>query len=242
MEADGTPPVGPRRLLIVNADDFGASRGVNEGIRRAHDLGVVTSASLMVRMPATDDAVSLARARPGLSVGLHADLTGEGTPPPIQDLTDVAACRRELTAQLELLTALVGRPPTHLDAHHNIYRLPQLEPLFVELAGEWGLPLREHSRVRYFPDFYGQWDDGDTHPEWIGAENLIRMLDQDVGPGVTELSCHPGLVDPSFDSPYHRERELELSALCDPRVHSHLAQSDILLISYHDVDQGAGAR
>jgi predicted glycoside hydrolase/deacetylase ChbG (UPF0249 family) len=242
MAPDGPPSVGPRRLLIVNADDFGASRGVNEGIRRAHDVGVVTSASLMVRMPATEAAVSLARDRPRLSVGLHADLTGEGTPPPVQDVTDLAACREELAAQLERFTALMGRAPTHLDAHHNVYRLPHLEPLFVELAGELGLPLREHSSVRYFPDFYGQWDDGETHPEWIGAENLMRMLAEDVGPGVTELSCHPGLVDASFDSPYHRERELELRALCDPRVRGYLQESDISLISYHDVDEGADAR
>src|SRR5215210_4893477 len=62
------------RSLIVNADDFGLSDGVNHGILRAHDEGIVTSASLMVRQPAASAAAGEARRRPRLSVGLHLDL------------------------------------------------------------------------------------------------------------------------------------------------------------------------
>ncbi|CAA9359468.1 MAG: Cellobiose phosphotransferase system YdjC-like protein [uncultured Nocardioidaceae bacterium] len=46
------------RWLIVNADDFGASKGINAGIARAHDTGIVSSTSLMVTMPAASDASS----------------------------------------------------------------------------------------------------------------------------------------------------------------------------------------
>ncbi len=222
------------RVLIVNADDLGASDGVNRGIVHAHDHGLVTSASLMVRMPAAEAAVQLARERPHLSVGLHVDLTGEGTPPPV-DIDDVTACEVEVRAQLERFEELVGRPPTHLDTHHHVHRFRRLEHLFVQIADEAGLPLREHSDVRFFPDFYGQWEDGETHPEWIGPENLIRMLDQEIEPGVTELSCHPGWFDASFDSPYHRERELELRTLCDPVVRRHVEQSDLVLANYDDI-------
>jgi chitin disaccharide deacetylase len=222
------------RRLIVNADDFGAGAGVNRGIVRAYDHGLVTSASLMVRMPATEEAVELALERPGLSVGLHVDLTGEGTSAPA-DIDDVAACELEIRAQLRRFEQLLGCAPTHLDAHHNVYRLPHLERLFVEIAREARLPLREHSVVRYFPDFYGQWDDGEIHPEWISPENLIRMLEDEIGFGVTELSCHPGEFDPAFDSSYHRERELELRTLCDPLVRRHVEESDLVLINYDDV-------
>ena len=54
------------RLLIVNADDFGQTAGVNRGVIEAHDRGIVTSASLMVRWPAAAEAASFARARPAL--------------------------------------------------------------------------------------------------------------------------------------------------------------------------------
>lgn len=222
------------RWLIVNADDFGASDGVSRGIVEAHTHGVVTSTSLMVTMPAAVAACAMARDHPDLSLGLHIDLTGEGTPAPV-DLDDLAACQVEVTSQLERFEQLVGRHPTHLDAHHNIHRRPSLAPIFVEIAGREGLPMREHGSVRYFPDFYGQWDDGETHPDWIGVDNLIRMLDEDIGPGVTELSCHPGYVDPALTSAYHHERELELSTLINPRVREHIDRSDLGLIGYRDL-------
>ena len=62
------------RTLIVNADDFGLSPGVNAGVARTHEEGIVTSASLMVRQPAAEEAAAYARATPALGVGLHVDL------------------------------------------------------------------------------------------------------------------------------------------------------------------------
>jgi hypothetical protein len=56
--------------LIVNADDFGLSGGVNAGIMAAHEHGIVTSASLMVRWP----AARYAAGHPRMSLGLHLDL------------------------------------------------------------------------------------------------------------------------------------------------------------------------
>src|SRR3989442_13993982 len=63
-----------QRYLIVNADDFGLSPGVNRGIIEAHEHGIVTSASLMVRWPAAAEAAAYSRDRPNFSVGLHVDL------------------------------------------------------------------------------------------------------------------------------------------------------------------------
>jgi len=56
------------RSLIVNADDFGQSAGVNAGVMATHQRGIVTSASLMVRSPAAAEAVAYARAHPSLSL------------------------------------------------------------------------------------------------------------------------------------------------------------------------------
>ena len=231
----------PARRLIVNADDFGASAGVNVGVATAHDRGVVTSASLMVRMPGAREAALMALDRPTLSLGLHADLTGEGTEAP-SDVSDPRACRREILSQLHRFEDLLQRPPSHLDAHHNVFRLAHLEPIFVEIAAEHALPLREHSEVAYLPDFYGQWDDGGTHLEWISAENLIAIIDRCVGPGITELACHPGYVDPTFNSSYHAEREVELEALCDPMVRRHLDEAGFALVNYDDVESTVGGQ
>ena len=60
--------------LIVNADDFGRSSPINQGIIEGHQTGVVTSASLMTEREGFDEAVRLAKAHPRLGIGLHLDL------------------------------------------------------------------------------------------------------------------------------------------------------------------------
>jgi len=64
------------KLLIVNADDFGFTRDVNEGIVHAHRQGILTASTLMATGPAFEHAVELARANPGLDVGVHLVLVG----------------------------------------------------------------------------------------------------------------------------------------------------------------------
>ena len=63
-----------RKKLIVNADDFGQTHGINQGIIKAHEHGIVTSASLMVRCPAAINAAIYSKKNPTLGVGLHIDL------------------------------------------------------------------------------------------------------------------------------------------------------------------------
>lgn len=219
------------RYLIVNGDDFGASHGINHGITEAWRDGILTSASLMVNMPASRQAAALAGDLQGLSVGLHVNLTDEG--PPAVEVTDTAAIRAELRHQLEVFRDLVGRPPTHVDSHHNVHRQPELLPLFLELARESGAPMREHSPARYLEAFYGQWD-GQAHLEQVSVSSLVGMLRDDSAPGVTELGCHPGYFDPDFRSVYHREREAELRTLCDPRVRRAVERLGIHLVSFGD--------
>jgi chitin disaccharide deacetylase len=218
------------KYLIVNADDFGASSGINRGILEAHRRGILTSTSLMVNMPAAAEAMVLSREVPDLGIGLHVNFTNESEGP-VVDIADTGACGEELTRQFNQFNELMGRRPTHIDSHHHVHRRSNLLPLFLDLAGREGLPLREHSRVRYFKRFYGQWNDG-SHPEWIGTENLVRMLAADLSDGFTELGCHPGYVDPAFQSLYNIEREVEMRTLCDPLVRDWLTGSGVRLINF----------
>src|ERR671917_44151 len=96
-----------KRYLIVNADDFGRSPGVNRGIAEAHERGIVTSASLMVRWPAAAEAAAYGREHPNLGLGLHLDL-GEwayhdGNWVPVYGVVpadDAAAVAEEVARQL----------------------------------------------------------------------------------------------------------------------------------------------
>jgi len=227
------------KYLIVNADDFGASRGINRGIIEAHRRGILTSTSLIVDARWSEEAAVLSRAVPDLSVGLHVHLTTKGQYPTSRP-DDNDDCRAELCRQFSRFQELMGRSPTHLDSHHNIHRQPRLLPQFRDLARQYGLPLREHSPVRYFSKFYGQWG-GATHLKQISVESLMRMLEIDVQEGITELSCHPGYVDTDFSSGYSAERETEVRTLCDPIIRQVLAEQSIQLVSFHDlVDVLAG--
>jgi len=182
----------PTRWLIVNADDFGASQGTNEGIERAHRRGIVTSASLMVNMAGTDDAVRRATSLGRLGLGLHVNLTNEWDDP-VVDIDDLGACEVEMAAQLQRFCDLMGRLPDHIDAQHNVNFLDHLRPAFEALASGAGLPLRGSSPVPYFGGFYGRWD-GASHPEQISVANLEMILGTHLaGHDVVELACHPGL-------------------------------------------------
>lgn len=221
--------------VVVNTDDFGASRGINAGILRAHGIGPVTSASLMVNMPATDDAVRRSWEVPDLSIGLHVNFTNEGVP--VVPLDDESGCRGELSNQIERFRVLLGRDPTHLDSHHNIHlEYPAISEMFVEAAEELGVPLREFSGIPYVRRFYGRWD-GETHPEQLTAGSLLRIIDDEIGAGLIEFSCHPGLSDPDFRSEYDGERELELDTLCSDAVRHGLADRGVELVSFGEVVQ-----
>lgn len=228
----------PSRRLVVNADDFGASSGVNRAVVEAHASGPVTSASLMVNMPAAEEAAGLAAAWPALSVGLHVNYTNEGTP--VVPLEDAPACRAELRSQLHRFLDLLGRPPTHLDSHHNVHlRFEHLLALFREVADELGVPLRDHSGIPYVSEFYGQWD-GETHPEQLTVESLLRIAStRAVGP-CTELACHPGYRDVAFASTYDAERELEVATLCDPRARHGLEAMGFVLVGFAGLVTGGG--
>ena len=177
------------KVLIVNADDFGHSTEVNAGVIRAHEHGIVTSTSLMVRRPAVDEAVAYARSRPQLAVGLHLELEGAAA---------------EVEAQLERFVALVGRNPTHLDSHHHAHLREPARSAVIDAGRRLGVPVRHFDpRVRYMGSFYGQ--------TGIAAEDLCAIV-RSLEDGITELGCHPA-VGAVPGSSYSTEREQELAAL-----------------------------
>ncbi len=218
------------RRLIVNGDDFGASLGINRGIVEAHGRGVLTSASLMVEGPAAADAVAQARANPALSVGVHLEL----------DSSDPGRAAAQCERQLARFLDLTGAPPTHVDSHHDVHRDPRVLPYVLALARSVGVPVRGHSAVRHVGKFYGQWG-GVTHAERIGVDGFMRVLDAEIGPDVTELSCHPGYIDAGFRSSYRAEREIELRTLCDPALRRAILERGITLIGFRDLPQRADA-
>jgi predicted glycoside hydrolase/deacetylase ChbG (UPF0249 family) len=230
------------KYLIVHADDFGMSRGVNRGITEAHEHGIVTSASLMVRWSAAREAAEYARSHATLDLGLHVDLGeltvhrgAEVTLYEVVSVDDEAAVQAEILRQLSTFRDLMGRDPTHIDSHQHVHRKRLIKPIFLTLARRLGVPLREQARwhIHYTEEFYGQGELGAPRPEGVSVERLLRIL-RSLQPGCTELGCHPG-YDDGLSTMYRREREIELKTLTDRRVRTVLAHLGVQLTSFRDV-------
>ena len=235
------------RSLIVNADDFGASRGVNRGIIEAHEHGIVTSASLMVDGAAATEAAEFACGATDMGLGLHVELQRwrRGVPPRRGAALSAAGvrrhARRELQRQLERFRLLVGREPTHLDSHQHRHTSPLVQPLFEQKTRELGIPLRRTPLgVRFCGDFYGHDGRGRPDPDAITVPALIQLLEQ-ISEGVTELGCHPGYANDLNDW-YRVEREREVRVLCDPRIRAAVGQLGITLMSFGEVMQLRSSR
>ena len=235
------------RVLIVNADDFGLSPGVNAGVARAHEQGILTSASLMVRFPAAAEAAEYARTAPGLSLGLHVDL-GEwvyndgdwDSVYEVVSLDDPGAVVDEVGRQVESFRALVGRDPSHIDSHQHVHNWDPVVTSFRTLALALGVPLRHYTAgVSYCGDLYGQSNDGTPIPGALTPRALIEIIEQ-LPPGITELACHPGLGDDS-GSVYERERTQEVEVLCDPAVREALEREHVVLRSFAHLASGGAA-
>jgi predicted glycoside hydrolase/deacetylase ChbG (UPF0249 family) len=230
-----------KKHLIVNADDFGQSRGVNRGIHEAHEHGIVTSASLMVRWPAAADAAAYSRAHPNLSIGIHVDL-GEwayrqGDWVPVYEVVpvdDVEAVKKEVASQVATFRLILGKDPTHIDSHQHVHLREPVRSVLTDVARDLGIPLRHFSpTVQYCGNFYGQTAEGYAFPNAITVDGLLKTLTK-LPPGVTELGCHPGDGN-DLDTVYRSERAREVRTLCDPRVRTTLATLEIELGSFNDV-------
>jgi len=227
------------RVLIVNADDFGRSPGVNRGVIQAHEEGIVTSATLMVRWPAAEEAAEYARSH-SLSVGLHLDL-GEWEHRDgewhiryrVLDDDSEEAVAEEIRRQLERFEALVGTTPTHLDSHQHVHLRDPVRTAVWRVAHRLGITVRELTPGISYVGFHGRGPNGIPIPDAISAEALVRTI-EGLAPGVTELGCHPATED-DHPSAYNRERLRELAALCDPRVADAIDRCEVALRSFDDL-------
>lgn len=220
------------RFVIFNADDFGASPGINRGIIECHRHGVLTSASLMVTGAAVQEAVALARRCPALSVGLHWDVFGEDERE--FDLADAAAVRDEFRRQLDRFYEWIGAAPTHVDSHRHAHRRPDVMPMIRELVEPLGVPLRGDGRVRFVGGFYAQWEWKVTNLEYVGVPFLQKLLRDEAGEGWTEISCHPGYRSPGYRAVYLDEREHEVRTLTDPVIRATAANLGIRLAGFRE--------
>jgi chitin disaccharide deacetylase len=233
------------RALIINADDLGYDPAVTRGLLRAMREGVVSSATLMVNTPYSEQAARQAR---GLSIGLHLNLARgapawPGFPSELLEGGQLSEARApalppqaveaEARAQLERLAALLGRPATHVDVHKHLHRHPNVLAGLVRAARAAGLPVRsidepmrrelQAQGVATNAHFLG---DAGAEAYWT-LERFEAAVAALPASGVIELMCHPGYRPEAVKSGYAAQREVELDTFLHPRAREALARAGL---------------
>jgi len=238
----GVIDVARRLQVILNADDFGLTEGVSEGIVRAIQGGALTTTSAMACAPgALARLLRWAKEVPGC-VGAHLQLT-TGVPvlggAYVPSLVQSNGCfpnsrktiaspraddvRCEWHAQIQVLRSL-GIRITHLDSHHHVHGLPSVFPVFCEIAMHYRLPARPLDRamatrfralgIPCVDECLLDWYGGD-----LSVQSLLSVITRGASSHgdscLLEVMCHPGLVDESLAtvSRYVDDRLRELEVL-----------------------------
>lgn len=248
------------KRLIINADDFGMTRGVTAGIVESMLRGVVSSTTAMVCLPEAEGNLRRWSHYVEGRVGLHLQLTdgvpcaepsavatllggGGRFPRSWRDLRgpDPEEIRVEWHAQVRRLAGF-GIRPTHLDTHHHVHRLPGVFEAYADIAAAYGLPARAltprmaaalRSRGVACADYCEtRWPSGGYGSEELRAlvEGAFRV---EGVRGTVELMCHPGHYDEELSgkSTHAAEREEELRALCEPRLRDALAEAGVEVVT-----------
>lgn len=250
------------RVLIVNADDFGLSKGQNYGIFDACKHGLVTSTTALVNGAAIEHAAQLSRSVPELAVGMHFVLTLGEPLAPMPTLTregrfgkwvwqmaednslPLEAIADELARQYQRFIDLFGYEPSHIDSHHHVHMIPQIFPLVSQFARERGIALRLDRDVMRL---HGLSVDGvrssdgfssEFYGDAISSELFLQTLDNAVqrGDHSLEVMCHPALVDNTImGSAYCYPRLAELDVLTDSALQHAVAERGFRPGTYRDV-------
>lgn len=250
--------------LIVNADDFGLSEAISEGIVRALTEGVVTSTTIMPCAEAAEACVRRHATTLCSRAGVHLQLTGGDRPvlPPenIPSLVDQNGrfprskkdvqpihpdeLAEEWRAQIERVRSW-GIDPTHLDSHHHQHGREDCREVFAALCAECGLSARclddaMHTRLNGRKIDHPRHLITDFFGADVSAEHLQHLLRSACATShgcSIELMCHPGLMDKATTrlTTYTEGRERELALLTDPQTAALLDRMDVECIGFAEV-------
>lgn len=219
--------------VLFNADDFGLTRGITDGIIKSHTNGVVKTTTLIMNGLAVDYAVKQAHLHPTLKVGIHLVLTwGKPLGINVSDLVNadgffkynnryelmpypnLEQVEKEWEAQIKAFIA-TGLKLHHIDSHHHIHGWEPLQNIIINLAQKYHIPVRFVESLEAYPDllltdmlyteFYG---------EGVTSHIFEKLKKYHVNS--IEVMTHPAYVDEELNqvSSYVEEREKELDILC----------------------------
>lgn len=244
--------------LIINADDFGLSPSVNKGIVECYRDGLISSTTVMMNTPYTDEALRLAKENGIKNIGIHLNLTYGKSVLPKEEIpslvdengvfhyvcmlgyyTQYIDAKKELRAQIEKFLAS-GLKPTHLDHHHYFNEIPNILKAYLELAKEYNLPVRamdENARslaremgVKTTDEFsFAFHGNGVDISTWGVLKSLFWKRDITL-----EVLTHVGYIDDyTRNQTNYLLREDEINVLREAKAQGYF--DDVELIGFGDI-------
>lgn len=245
------------KKLIINADDFGYSRAVTYGILDSYKIGILTSTTMMINTEATEHAAELAKENPGLGIGVHLVLTfGKPLLNNHKTIVDEYGNFRKLSfyenssfeieldevynewkAQIEKFLSY-GLVPTHLDSHHHINSFGELYTVYLRLAEEYNLPVRNNfpdlkninSRVKTTDLFHLEYKEA-----LESIESISKIFDEYDS---VEVMTHPSYLDKFImeNSSFNLPRLEETAFLTDKDRVKKIRESQLFeLVTYKEL-------
>lgn len=247
--------------LIINADDFGRTRGINYGIAEAMKNGVLSSTTIMMTMPYAEHAVNLAKKAELSGIGVHLTFIEKSLSknktlsnengifkkyPELMAEADIEEIKTEMRMQIDKLISL-GIKPTHLDSHHHthLYCSKMIEAAF-SIAKEYKLPLRlgKNKKLTRMGEKINVPDDLITtdifleeyYADKTSLEDFIKFIEGSLEFETVELMCHPAfLCNDTLKSSYNYPRLTELDILTGHGIRRFLEDKEIELINYSNL-------
>jgi len=238
--------------LIINADDFGLTESITDGIIDGIKAGVVTSTTLMANTQATEYAIAKAHENKIDCIGFHANFT-LGRPltrcPSVCDTggnflyidkqiennnADEKEVYNEAKAQLNFILDR-GIKVSHIDSHHWIRKHPVIHKAIVRLAREHGFPVRNECDLPSDIKTTDVYEPGFQFEENVNVTKLREILSKYRDTNKTvELSCHVGYMDEySKGITSYRPREKELQVLLEAKRKG--VFNGIEMVSFKDI-------
>ncbi len=246
--------------VIINADEFGFSKGVNLGIAEAFENGIVTSTTIMANMPAFDHAVKIYKQNPAMNVGIHLTLTA-GYPVLDNHTTvvdqngkfknqgaffssvsrlDLEEILLEFDAQIKKALQ-AGIRLTHIDSHNHIHELEVFEYVLLELTSKYNLPIRgindrhinrfKKRGIKTCDDFSAEF-----YGQFATEAKMIEIVNRTREKSI-EIMCHPAYIDYEL---YHGagdalKRMDELKVLTGQKLKTFFSASKFQLCGYGEL-------
>lgn len=215
------------KYLIVNADDFGYSYGINKGIIEAHTRGIVTSTSVMVDSIASAEASDLVQYK-NLSIGLHLVL---------KDTDNITV---ELDRQIDKFISIVGRKPDHIDTRKmKPSDNRDVKKILMDYSNKHRIPVRSLAFAKFIESFFGLNINGSgvLNADNVSVASLERAIDEATDE-YNEIMCHAGYSDDYLrnHSSYNDIRESELKTLTSQEIKKYLeSKKDLELCSWKQI-------